>query len=363
MSTQLTIRGLRTTGVIVPMTWPLGTSVATVRDAPLLLIDLETEEGVTGHTYLFCYTPAAVPAIAALLAEIGDMLKGDRVAPVDVAVKLSRRYTLLGVRGIARMALSAVDAVCWDALAVAAGVPLASLLGGEPKSLRAYNSNGLGLMPPAAAADEAEALTERGFKGVKLRLGYPTLAGDLEVTRAVRKRLPDNIALMVDFNQSLTPFEALRRGQVLEREGIYWFEEPIRYDDYAGYATLTQTLSVPVQLGENFSGPEGLLAALDAHACDYIMPDVARIGGVTGWQYAAGIAAAAGVELSSHLFPEISAHLLSVSPTCHWLEYVDWADKILMEPLKIRDGFAVTSTTPGSGLCWNPDGIGRYAIE
>lgn len=363
MSSKLTIRGIRCAGVEVPMRWALGTSVATVRRAPLLLIDLETEEGITGRTYLFCYTKGAVPGLAALLDEMGQVLKGDPVAPVDVAAKLSRRYTLLGVRGMARMALSAVDAICWDALALAAEVPLATLLGGSPKAIPAYNSNGLGLMGPQATADEAVELLEGGFKAMKLRLGYPTLEQDVAVTRAVRQRLPDDIVLMTDFNQALTPFEALRRGRALESEGIYWFEEPIRHDHYEAYATLARELAIPVQLGENFSGPESLATALERRACDYVMPDFARIGGVTGWVHAAGMAAAAGIELSSHLFPEVSAQLLSVSPTCHWLEYVNWADAIVVEPLRLQDGMAITPSTPGSGLVWNPDAVARYRVE
>jgi mandelate racemase len=110
------------------------------------------------------------------------------------------------------------------------------------------------------------------------------------------------------------------RGRALEGEGVAWLEEPIRHDDYAGNATVARALAVPVQIGENFNGPEAMIEALAARACDYVMPDAARIGGVSGWIQAAGIAAAHGIEMSSHLLPEISAHLLAASPTCHYLE-------------------------------------------
>src|SRR5919204_303492 len=207
------VRSIRAVGVEVPMKLPLGTSAATIRAAPLLLIDLETEEGVTGRSYLFCYVRAAAPAIASLLAEVLRVVKGDRVAPAELWAKLQRRFTLIGVQGIVRMAMSGFDVACWDALAVAAGKPLAALLGGAPRPIPAYNSNGLGLMAPEAAADEAEKLLEGGFSAVKLRLGHPTLAADLAAARAVRSRLPDRISLMVDFNQALTVAEAMRRGR------------------------------------------------------------------------------------------------------------------------------------------------------
>ncbi len=363
MTPLLTIRSLRTVGVEVPMARPLGTSAATVRAAPLLLIDLETDEGVSGRSYLFCYVRSAAPAIAGVLNEMIAAVKGDRVAPVEIAAKLARRYTLIGVQGIVRMALAGLDVACWDALSIAAGMPLAAFLGGVPKAVPAYNSNGLGLMAPEAAADEALELLAGGFRGVKLRLGHPTLEADLATVRAVRRRLPDEVALMVDFNQALSTTEAIRRGRALDAEGVYWIEEPIRHDHYAGCAAVAHELVTPVQIGENFSGVKDMAAALDAHACDYVMPDLERIGGVTGWQRAAGLASAAGIELSSHLFPEVSAHLLSVTPTCHWLEYVDWAAPILAEPLRIADGAAMTPTTPGNGLSWNDEAVARYRMK
>jgi mandelate racemase len=103
--------------------------------------------------------------------------------------------------------------------------------------------------------------------------------------------------------------------------------------------------------------------ALATRACDYVMPDLERIGGVTGWLRAAALAAAAGVEMSSHLFPEVSAHLLAATPTCHWLEYVDWAAPILAEPLRIVDGAAVIASRPGTGLAWDEAAVARYRPE
>jgi mandelate racemase len=344
------------------MKLPLGTSAGTIRSAPLLLIDLETEEGVTGHSYLFCYLPAAAPAISAMLGEIERTVKGERTVPPDLWGKLARRFRLIGVQGIVRMAMSGFDVACWDALAIAAGKPLVTLLGGEPRPIPAYNSNGLGLMAPEAAADEAEKLLAGGFRAVKLRLGHPTLAADLAALRTVRRRLPEAIALMVDFNQALSLEEALRRGRAIDGEGVFWIEEPIRHDDYRGCAELARELATPVQIGENFSLSEQMAEALAAGACDYVMPDLERIGGVTGWRRAASLAAERKLPMSSHLFPETSAHLLAVTPTCHYLEYVDWADAILAEPLQIAGGEAVIPERPGTGMVWDEKAVERYRI-
>lgn len=360
----LTIRSLRAAAVEVPMTYALGTSRQRVTAAPLLLIDLLTEQGVTGRAYLFCYLRAAAPAIVNILTHIETAVKGDAVAPLDLWRKLAARFALIGVQGIVRMAMSGLDVAAWDALAIGAGLPLARLLGAVPKPIPAYNSCGLGLMDdPEAVADEAEKLLAPGFRAVKLRLGYPTAQQDLAALRAVRKRVGDSVAVMVDYNQALSAAEALHRGRMLDGEHVYWLEEPIRHDDYAGYAKLTRELATPIQIGENFSEATAMEAAIVAKACDFVMPDLERIGGVTGWQRAAALAAARGIEMSSHLFPEVSAHLLAATPTCHFLEYVDWADKLLQEPLRIADGCAVAIERPGNGLTWDDAAVARYRVE
>lgn len=342
------------------MTYALGTSRGAITRAPLLLIDLETEEGVTGRAYLWCYLPQAMTAAASLLDAVLEAVKGDALAPVELHGKLSRRFALIGVQGIVRMAMAGFDMAAWDALSKAADMPLGRFLGGGASRVLAYNSCGLGLMPADRLADEAEKLLAGGFGAVKLRLGYPTLAEDLVAVRAVRKRIGDGVRLMVDYNQALTLAQALERGRALDAEGIYWLEEPIRHDDFRGCATLARELRVPIQIGENFSGTGDMLDAIELPACDYVMPDLERIGGVTGWLRAAAIAATRRIEMSSHLFPEISAHLLAATPTCHYLEYVDWADKVLEEPLRIENGHAVVPERAGNGLAWNARAVEKF---
>jgi mandelate racemase len=358
----LTIRAVRNVGVEVPMTYALGTSAAKITTAALVLLDLETNEGVTGRSYLFCFARDLVPVVLRMVETAGAAVAGDKVVPLDLWNKLARRFKLIGVTGIVRMALAAIDVAAWDAVAIAAGEPLARMLGATPRPIPAYNSCGLGLMAPQEVADEAEKLLAGGFRAIKLRLGYPTLAADIAALHAVRKRVPADIAVMVDYNQALTVAQALERGRALDREGIYWLEEPIRHDDYAGNARLVRELTSPVQIGENFNLITAMEAALDAGATDYVMPDLDRIGGVTGFMQAAALAAARGIEMSSHLFPEVSAHLLAATPTAHCLEYMDWANPILAEPLKIVDGFARTLDRPGNGLVWNPDAVAHYRI-
>src|SRR5882724_10316252 len=256
------IRSLTTRGIMVPLKFTLGTSAATVKAVPLLLVDLLNEDGVTGRAYAFCYRPSGAVAISSHLSDAVDLLKGRDVTPLDAMQTLSRQFTLLGVTGAVRMALSVLDMAMWDATAHAMQLPLASLLGGRPKPVLAYDSRGLGLMKSDSLAKETEALLERGLKAVKLRLGYPTLSEDMVALKAVRDRAFDDIAIMVDYNQALTGPEAVARGRELEKEGIYWLEEPVPHDDYETMAVITRELRVSVQIGENFNGPQDLLRAL-----------------------------------------------------------------------------------------------------
>jgi len=362
MAPLLTIRSIRSRAVSVPMRFALGTSAQAMRAAPLLLIDLETEEGITGRTYLFCYMPMGAALVARVLEEALSTIRGEKIEPAKIGAKLARHFRLIAVSGVVGLALSAIDVVCWDALAIEAGKPLVEFLGGKRQAIPAYNSNGLGLMAPEKLADQAEKLLEGGFRAVKLRLGHATLAEDLAAVRAVRKRLPDEVAIMTDYNQALTVEEALERGRALEREGLAWIEEPTEHDNYGGCARIARELATPIQIGENFAGPNAMTAAIAAQAADYMMPDLMRIGGVSGWTRAASLAAAAKISLSSHLLPEMSAALLAVSPTGHWLEYVDWAAAILAEPSRVVNGAVTPPNVPGSGVSWNEEAVARYGI-
>jgi len=134
----------------------------------------------------------------------------------------------------------------------------------------------------------------------------------------------------------------------------------VRADDFSGCHQVRTEVRTPIQIGENFMGPEQMAQALAAGACDYAMPDVERIGGVTGWMRAAALAQGAGMEMSSHLFPEASCHLLAVTPTCHWLEYMDWANPVLAQPVRLKAGHVLIPERPGLGMEWNEKAVRRF---
>jgi len=353
------IRAIKLRAVAAPVKRPLPTSTGTISEAALLLVDLETDAGITGRSYLFGVGRHNLPPIAKLVEAMAAMVRGDEVAPLDLERKLRAKYTLLGVHNIVLFAMSGIDMAAWDALSQAHGVPLARLLGAAPRPVPAYNSNGLGILALKDLEREAVALVEEGFRAVKLRLGRADAGEDLLAVKGVKRQIGPQIKLMVDFNQALTVAEAIRRGRMIDDEGgVYWIEEPVRADDFAGCARVAREIATPVQIGENFMGPEQMAQALAAGACDYAMPDAQRIGGVTGWMRAAALAQGAGMEMSSHLFPEVSAHLLAATPSCHWLEFVDWAAPILEQPLQVKDGFVF----PQDRLAWNENAVQKYLL-
>ena len=359
----LKIKTIRVRAVAAPVKRPLQTASGTVSAAALLLLDLETDGGIVGRSYLFSPGKPHLPAIARLVEAMAEMLKGDAVAPFDIEKKLRARYALLGVHNIVLFAMSGIDMAAWDALGQALGQPLARLLGATPRPIPAYNSNGLGILPIKLLQKEAVELVEEGFSAIKLRLGRPDAREDLAAIRAVKKEVGPDVLLMTDFNQCLSVAEAVKRGRMIDEEGgIYWIEEPVRADDFAGCSLVRREVHTPIQIGENFMGPEQMAQALAAGACDYVMPDAERIGGVTGFMRAAALAQGAGVEMSSHLFPEASCHLLAATPTSHWLEYVDWAEPILKNPLVLNKGFVEIPGRHGLGMEWDEKAVKRFAV-
>lgn len=197
-----------------------------------------TDAGVTGHSLVFTYTPAALKPTAQLIQNLEVLIKGDALAPAEIEQKLAKKFRLLGPQGLVGMALAAIDMALWDALAQLHKTSLVRLLGGMEKPMRPYGA--VGYDGVAGSAKSAEDWAKRGFTGVKAKIGYPTVQEDLAVVRAMRKALGTDIAIMVDYNQCLTPTEAIERLRVLDHEGLTWVEEPTLAHDYAGHAQIAR---------------------------------------------------------------------------------------------------------------------------
>lgn len=351
------VRELRVRAVRVPMPEPHRTASGVITESPLVLIDAITDEGIAGHSIVFTYTAAALRPVADLIVNFEPLVKGEPLAPGEIADRLAARFRLLGTQGLVGMALAGIDMALWDALARLHKTSLVRLLGGVEKPLPAYGA--VGHEGASGSARGAEQWAKRGFRGVKAKIGYRDVKEDVEVVRAMRSAVGGEISIMVDYNQCLTPAEAVQRLRALEEFGLAWVEEPTLAHDYEGHALIAREIDTPIQCGENWWGILDVRHAVQAHASDFIMPEVMKMGGVTGWRRAAAIAEAHGIRVSSHLWPEVSAQLLSATPMAHWLEYADWWNPILAEPLRVERGLAMPAEAAGSGVSWNEQAIGN----
>jgi mandelate racemase len=332
---DLVIREIRARPVVAPLPRPIRTASGDVLDAPLLLIDVLTDAGVTGRAYAFAYTSLTLRSLAQFVRDIAPELIEKSVSPRARMRQMEKRLKLVGWQGFAGMVVGTLDMALWDALARAMDVPLVALIGGEIRSLPTYDS--FGMLDRRTDLPWLEASVAGGFKAIKIKLG----AGDVE----------SDVAVVADAR--------IRRLQDFD---LTWVEEPVAAEDLAGHRAVRERVRpVPIQTGENWWFPHGMANAIAAGASDLAMVDIMKIGGVTGWLSAMAQAEAAALPLSNHTFVEPSAHVMTVAPTAFWFEYLDIAGAVLTERLLPVDGM-VTARGPGLGLDWDEHAVAHYAF-
>lgn len=349
------ITGFRARAVEAPLSYPIKTASGIHPTAPLVLLEIRTDAEITGQAYLFGYTPASLKPLVAILEEIEQMVSGATLAPEAIDRQLRKKFVLLGTAGLLRMALATVEMALWDAWCKHLGLPLTQVLGGELKPTRAYDSHSMD--GETLAVERALRSAQQGFTGIKTKIGYADFDVERKVLVALRRELGDTFNIFVDYNQSLTISETLRRHRLLLDLNIGWIEEPLSKDDHLGHATITQSVATDIQLGENWFGPEDMMLSLRAGAGSLAMVDIMKMGGVCAWMKAAALAEQYSRPMSSHLFPEISAHMLALTPTADWLEWMDVAGGVLTHSVTFKDGMAHPSDAPGTGVSFDEDRI------
>lgn len=353
------ITNVRARAVDAPLAKPIITAKMTISSAPLLLIDVETDQGIVGRSYIFGYTKLTLRPMLTLVNELRDSLIGQSVSPVERMKGFCSQFRLLGRQGLLGMVLAGLDMAFWDVLGRQQNRPVAGLLGGETRPLDAYYSSGV--IDLARDAKNLESALRSGFKAIKIRLGTGALQADIDSASEVRDLIGPEIRLLVDYNQSLTVPEAIRRIDALHRFDIHWIEEPVIAEDLKGHADVRKACATSIQTGENWWFPEDVARSIAAGASDRAMLDIVKIGGLTEWVRAAGMADSASLPVSSHLYIESSAHALAVTRSTEYLEYLDVAAAILAEPLTVVDG-KVAARGPGFGMDWNEAAIERFAV-
>ncbi|MDX1400658.1 MAG: enolase C-terminal domain-like protein, partial [Kiloniellales bacterium] len=282
---------LNARAVVAPLARPIRTASGSIPAAPLVLIDVESDQGVTGHAYIFGYTPKTLVPLVTFIENLNDLLAGKTAAPAKRMAEMTVAFRLLGRQGLVGMALSGVEMALWDLLGQSQNLPVVALLGGEAEAVPAYDS--YGIVAPSDDRENLEQSLAQGFTAIKIKLGESDGSNDEEVVAGVRDIIGPEAALMVDYNQSLDPEETLRRLDLLAPYDLTWVEEPVPAEDLIGHAKIREASPIPIQTGENWWFPSDMAKAIAAGASDYAMPDLMKIGGISGWLSAMALAEAA----------------------------------------------------------------------
>ncbi|SCE31191.1 galactarate dehydratase /L-talarate dehydratase [Streptomyces sp. DvalAA-14] len=321
----------------------------------LLFAEITTRDGHQGIGFGYAKR-AGGPGQYAHAREIAPAVVGQD--PSDIGRLWDRLVwagASVGRSGLAIQAVAALDIALWDLKARRAGLPLAKLLGAFRDSVRCYNTSGGFLHTPVGEVlDNATASLERGLGGIKIKVGQPDGAADLERVAAVRSRVGDAVPLMVDANQQWDRPTALRLGRALEGFGLTWIEEPLDAYDHEGHAALAAALDTPVATGEMLAGAAEHAALIEARACDIVQPDAPRVGGITPFLKVAALADHRHLQLAPHFAMEIHLHLAAAYPREPWVEHFEWLEPLFNERTEIRDGRMHLSARPGLGITLSP---------
>jgi len=290
----------------VPLTRPWGADVTSVG-----VVATHVRLSGGGEGWGFSWTPQiGAGAVHALLREeIASFAVGRPADPEALWQPLWQHLHEAGGGGVTTIAMAGLDLALWDAAAREREVAVSDLLGRRRESARVYGS-GVNLH---YALDELVAQVARwvraGFPAVKVKVGKPDLAEDVDRIAAVREALGPDRALMIDANQRWDLDRATRAIPALAAFGIDWIEEPLRADALAGHAELARRIDVPIAVGENLHTAYRFAEFLDADAAQIVQPNIVRVGGITPFRRIAALAAEHGAALHPHLLPELSGQL------------------------------------------------------
>jgi L-alanine-DL-glutamate epimerase-like enolase superfamily enzyme len=333
--------------------------------------DIDTEElitlhlhaeGLTGHGYSYTIGRGGRAIKSLIDNDIVPMIIGQDATGIgDLWDLMWQRLLYVGRGGLASFAVAAVDVALWDLRGVRKEKPLYALLGAEPREIPAYGS-GVDLPKPLEGLlEQTEGFMERGFPGVKVKIGRADSREDERRVGAVRHLVGDDIDLMVDANMAWGAEEALERGRRLEHHRPYWYEEPTIPEDVAGHARISREMDVPVAVGESLHSPHEFRRYVNEEAAGVLQIDPITNGGITASLEALKMADEAGLATSSHYTDELSAHLLCTSENPIYLEKHAFAlDPYLEEPQVVTGGRVRPTETPGTGIRFDANALEPY---
>lgn len=319
------------------------------------IVTIHDSDGATGTGYAYTIGTGGPSVMALLERTLAPAIIGRDPTRIDgIWRDLLFLTHATSVGPITSLALAAIDTALWDLHCKKAGLPLWKAAGGNRDRIPLYSTEGgwLHLETPALV-DDALAMQAAGFQGSKIKIGCPHMSQDAARLGAVRDAVGDRYEIMTDANQGFTLSEAIRRARILEDHNIGWFEEPLPADDIGAHVELSRRTSVPIAVGESMYSLSQFKDYLQAGAASIIQVDVARIGGITPWLKVAHMAEAFNVMVCPHFLMELHLPLVCAIPNAKWLEYIPQLDTVTQSPMRVENGTAIPSETPGLGIDWD----------
>lgn len=350
------IADIRTHLLSIPFVDPPRTGFLTLPAIDLLVVEVETASGVIGTGHLHPLAGGLRTLEMCVTEMLAPLLIGRDADDPEALWRLMWDATFIqGRMGITVMAMSALDIALWDARGRAAGLPLWKLWGGRPDPLPVYGSGCYRGLGHDGMIEKAERFAAQGFSAVKMQVAHCfTHDEDVANVRDMRAALGDGMEIMVDVNQGWSAEEAVAVGRRLDPHRLSWLEEPVKADDFDGYARVSAAIETPVAGGENhFLWSDIAPLARDAQV-RILQPDVMR-GGFTGLREIAERGHAHGAVVAPHLFPELMTHLVASIPNPSWLEWMGWHDHLWMQPVLPEGGFLTPPDRPGHGMDFRPE--------
>ncbi len=358
------ITKLDTIPVNVPLDKPLKTAIHDIRSVGCVLVRLETDLGLVGESYIFTINAQRLKVFQDMIDSFAPRLLGKDPHYVEAIWQaIWSEINPIGHKGVTISALTALDTACWDLIGKAAEKPLHHLFGACRDRVKTYASGGLWLHQSVDELQiEAQAFIDQGFHSMKVRVGKPDANEDFQRVKAVREAVGPDIELMVDANQSFAPKQAIKLGRMLEALDIFWFEEPVPAYDLVGHAEVRERLDMNVASGETEYTKHGMKAMIEAKACDILMPDLQRIGGLSEMRRVAALAEAYNMPISTHIFTEHSLSIAGSAANCISVEHMPWYAPLFNEQMAIEDGMIAIPDRPGCGFTFSEEAVKRFRL-
>jgi len=352
------IATLKTTLVRLPVKPAITTPLHHIASVETVLVEIGTDTGLQGLSYLWCFGPQRARALELLVHDLFGHVVGMQVhAREAVFARLWREMNFLGRTGAILIAASAIDTALWDLAGQEAGRPVWALLGGSGRPVKAYCGGFFLSESVDSIVAEANARVAQGFRAVKMRCGAADWIEDIDRVAAIRDAVGPDVEILIDVVQGWDVPRALKVGRALDRFDITYIEDPVAFDDLAGMARIAEALDIPLAAGENTYGRAGFRQLIEARAIDVAMIDLQRAGGISEWMKIAALVQAHGLPVVPHVFQEISIHMLSALPGAPFIEVMDWWTPLFVQKPQLRDGAYVPPRDPGLGLTLDRDAI------